>query len=63
MTANNCYLSIDYSSAKIPNDSLGGLRAFLAQGDTPAQEVRQVQDDFPELTDYCPNFRRTALPC
>lgn len=32
-------IGIDYSGAKTPNASLKGLRVYLAQGDTPAEEV------------------------
>jgi hypothetical protein len=39
MTAFVRYLGIDYSGAQTPNDSLKGLRVYLAQGDMPAQEV------------------------
>lgn len=33
------YIGIDYSGAKTPNDSLKGLRVYLAQADLPAKEV------------------------
>ncbi len=39
MTAFVRYLGIDYSGAQTPNESLKGLRVYLAQGDMPAQEV------------------------
>lgn len=34
------YVGIDYSGAKTPNDSLKGLRVYLAQADLPAKEVQ-----------------------
>lgn len=39
MTQFSRYIGIGYSGAETPNASLKGLRAFLAQGDAPAEEV------------------------
>ena len=34
------YVGIDYSGAKTPDDSLKGLRVYMADGDAEAAEVQ-----------------------